>query len=540
MKARGALLLIVALLTVATGSRGQESVCELFEHLDASADGRQLTLTGDLVISSDLAVFGASDCDNQYRSNSRIWPTALSLTPSPELAPEKLQQFRAAGAEADRLRGAGKIVSATGLFSGRLRMVASMGSPGELVFNSFDNLKVEPLPDSSTLPVIPICDLFQNLSAWKGKRVAVRGEFLTTMEGAWISGRCKGGFFTDGYRWPVSLTFRSPAYYSSETSKLYDPKWPEALASGKELAGRFSVVKTATFVGLLRMRSEYFAYCGENGTYSANGFGHLSGAAAELIVDSVLDFGLAPLPPHDVGEDNETERCVPPNLPALCAVAQSLERASSLGCVDRVRDLLAKDGIDSKNGHESPSLRAAIRSGNESVVKLLIENGAPLNPIHIVLWPPLFDAANLREIGILNLLLKSGAQVDAVDSYGETLLSTFGFFDPRIERILLEAGANPNATNCLGQTPLMGASGYGFEESVRVLIEHHADVNLKDHRGRTALMWAAASRYIDAVPLLLEHGADADARDLEGKTALDLAQISKNRYAVELLSKIKN
>jgi ankyrin repeat protein len=271
-------------------------------------------------------------------------------------------------------------------------------------------------------------------------------------------------------------------------------------------------------------------------SYITNGFGHLNGAAAELVVERVLNFNLSSPPADDAGDDSETERCVPPELPVLCARVQSLAQAVSSGCIDQVRGFLAKDGIDSKDGTESPSLNNAIRSGNEAVVKLLIQSGAPINPTHVSVWSPLAEAAQWRRVGIMKLLLESGAKVDGVDSRGETYLASYGFFFPQILRILLDAGANPNATARDGQTALLQAATYGNEKSVRILIEYHADVNLKDCKGRTALIHAAMGGYIDAIPLLLENGADADARDDEGKTALDLARTSKNQAAVRLLS----
>lgn len=535
MKSKVILLVAVATLFAATPLRGQESICDLFSHLVEGDDGRKVILTGDLIISKELAAICAADCDNEYISNHYIWPTGLSLRPSPDITPEKLQQFREAAAKADDLRRAGKTVSASGSFSGKLRMAQSSGYPGELIFDSFENLSVEALPDPSSLPVIPICDLFQNLTAWKGKRVAVRGELAGTMEGTWISGRCKGSFVTNGYRWPVSLTFGELRHYSTENTKLYATQWPSVPKEEEALEGRFSVVKTGTFVGLLRMKSEYSAVCTEDGSYITYGFGHLGGAAAELAVERVLNFDLS-LPPANDADDYEEEHCTPPNLPALCAAAQSLERAASLGCIDQLREFLAKDGIDSKDGSESPALKKAISSGNETIVKLLLEAGAPINPAQVSFLPPLAEAAHWRRIEIMKLLLKSGAKVDGLDSHGQTYLASFGFFDPSVLRILLDAGANPDATDREGETALMQAAGYGYEESVKILIEHHAQVNLKDRRGRTALMHACTGGYIDAIPLLLENGADPNARDDDGKTALDLAQMSKRQAAIKLLS----
>lgn len=220
----------------------------------------------------------------------------------------------------------------------------------------------------------------------------------------------------------------------------------------------------------------------------------------------------------------------------LCAQADSLNRAAQRGCADRVRELLAESGIDSKNGAESEALRTAIRTGNREIVEILVKAGAPVNPSETSLWSPLTDAAFGKHFDIMKLLIESGAKVDAPDHHGVTLLANSGFFDPTVTTILLQAGADPNAADRDGATALMKASGYGLKQTVKILIDHHADVNKKDFKGRTALMHAAAGRRADAIPLLLENGADPNVRDSDGKSALDYADESNNFGAFTMLS----
>ncbi|HXJ87109.1 MAG TPA: ankyrin repeat domain-containing protein [Candidatus Binatia bacterium] len=220
----------------------------------------------------------------------------------------------------------------------------------------------------------------------------------------------------------------------------------------------------------------------------------------------------------------------------LCAQVDTLPRAVQRGCVDKVREFLAANGIDSKNGSESEALVTAIRTGNKELVEILIAAGAPVNPSETKLWPPLSDAAFTKHFDIMKLLIASGAKVDAPDHRGSTLLVSTGFFDPNVTTILLEAGADLNAADREGQTALMKASDRGLKQTVKILIDHHADINQKDVMGRTALMHAAAGRYSTAIPLLLENGADPNARDYEGNSALDLADKSNNLGAIAMLS----
>lgn len=540
MKRTLAFLAAAAGIILTPNLRAQESVCDLFSHLEGS-DGQQVVVTGDLIISKDVTILGAADCDNQYKSalsdSQRVWPTALLLHASAAVTPVQLRLIQSAATEADRVRSQGKVVSASAIFSGRLRLSTTGDIPAELEFDSFENLKVEALPEGASLEAIPICALFQHLSDWTGKRVAVRGEFVNTMEGWWVRGDCQGAFVTDGYRWPVGISLGVPAYHSKETAELYQAKWP-AVSKGENLTGMPDVIKTVTFVGTLRIRSDYHVTCIPDGTYRAFGYGHMNAAAAELIVESIRDFELALRPdaPIDAKAGTTQQHCRPPTRAELCAQTDSLNRAVQRGCVERVSEFLAANGIDSKNGRESEALRTAIRSDNKEIAKLLINAGAPVNPSITTLWSPLADAAFAKHFDMMKLLLQAGAKVDAPDHRGMPLLVSTGFFDPATTTILLAAGADTNAADREGETALMKASGHGVKESVKVLIEHHADVNRKDVKGRTALMHAAAGHRSDAIPLLLENGADPNVRDNEGQSALDLADKSNNLGAIAMLS----
>lgn len=535
------LLMISYAFVVSAPLQGQQSVCELFKDLTA-ADSRQLILTGDLIISRDVAALGAADCENRYISRvsgtsgpSRIWPTAVRLRPSPVVPAKQIQQLQEAAAKADDLRRKGKTLSASATFAGRLRVSPADDLPAELTFDSVDDIVVEALPDASQLPVIPICELFQNLPAWRGKRIAVRGKGGGNSEGYWIGDGCEGAFYTDGYRWPVSLNYGLPAWYSGSTAPLAEVRKPSEPPKGYEsLKGRYNVVRTATYVGRLRMKDQYTAVCRVGGDYLTFGFGHFGAAAAELVVEAVMDVELTPNTQTEADEEEE-KLCSPSNLDSLCTTATTLSSAVSQNCVNRTREFLTKDGIDSKDGNESLALRTAIVNGNEAIVRLLLDAGAPVNPSKKTFWAPLVEAGHRGRIGILKLLLKKGAIVDDPDDRGATYLAGGGFLDPRVVKILLEAGANPNARD-RGETALMEASDYGFEDSVKILIAYHADVNLVDNKGRTALMHAAAGKYVDAIPHLLAAGADLSVRDFEGKTALDVAKASRNSVAEEFLS----
>jgi ankyrin repeat protein len=77
----------------------------------------------------------------------------------------------------------------------------------------------------------------------------------------------------------------------------------------------------------------------------------------------------------------------------------------------------------------------------------------------------------------------------------------------------LERGANPNARDGNGMTPLLIASGYGYLEIVQELLDGGAEVLLPDAKaGAFSLHKAAQGGHLDIVKLLLDKGAFIDAQ----------------------------
>jgi ankyrin repeat protein len=72
---------------------------------------------------------------------------------------------------------------------------------------------------------------------------------------------------------------------------------------------------------------------------------------------------------------------------------------------------------------------------------------------------------------------------------------------------LLNRGANVNAKDKDGKTPLMLAAVQDHDLIVRSLLENDADVNVKDKDGNTALMLAIEKEYAEIVELLKQAGA---------------------------------
>jgi len=76
-----------------------------------------------------------------------------------------------------------------------------------------------------------------------------------------------------------------------------------------------------------------------------------------------------------------------------------------------------------------------------------------------------------------------------------------------ISELLITKGADVNAINSVGDTPLHSAARAGHKDIVELLIAKGADVNAKDNQGRTPLWWANHRGHKKIVELVRKHGA---------------------------------
>ncbi|MDR0327432.1 MAG: ankyrin repeat domain-containing protein [Planctomycetaceae bacterium] len=133
----------------------------------------------------------------------------------------------------------------------------------------------------------------------------------------------------------------------------------------------------------------------------------------------------------------------------------------------------------------------------------------------------LHDAALWGRIKIVKNLVSRGADVNAKDDYGFTPLYGAAV-QGHVETVqfLVSKGAKVNTKNKDGDTPLLGATKGGYVEIVKFLVSKGADVNVKDQFGSSPLNYAAWSGHVEITKLLVSHGADVLAKNNNGYTPL--------------------
>ncbi len=169
--------------------------------------------------------------------------------------------------------------------------------------------------------------------------------------------------------------------------------------------------------------------------------------------------------------------------------------------------------------HSRP-LAVATRHGRQDMARTLLDAGADINggiADAKTPWTALHVAIETDDVEMTRLLLSRGARM--ADS-GYTALhracrrsfcSRHGGIRPQwtpIVELLLKYGAELNAVDAHGMTPLHYAIRSHVDDTVRLLVERGADVNLKDGEGRSPLKlakeWGASA---ETVTLLKAHGA---------------------------------
>lgn len=88
---------------------------------------------------------------------------------------------------------------------------------------------------------------------------------------------------------------------------------------------------------------------------------------------------------------------------------------------------------------------------------------------------------------------------------------------------LVAKGANVNARDARGVTPLVLATSLGFEEGVQLLVDRKARVDEANAAGETPLISAVHRKHIALMRILLKAGADPDRADNSGRSARDYA-----------------
>ena len=190
--------------------------------------------------------------------------------------------------------------------------------------------------------------------------------------------------------------------------------------------------------------------------------------------------------------------------------------------VDAVRAALAAGGDANERDSDgsTPLMHAALEC-RAQIVSLLLERGGDAK-----LRSHSGQPASFTGNGATALLVASGCFIArrraelAPERHMPASYAGYERAAPlKMVRDLLAHGADVNAADAAGRTPLMMAAMQGWADVVRELLAAHAAVNVRDREGRIALDYAD-----EATMALLKQAGSQPPSGRSGRTACDVEQ----------------
>ncbi|KAH8756434.1 hypothetical protein BGZ57DRAFT_957852 [Hyaloscypha finlandica] len=148
--------------------------------------------------------------------------------------------------------------------------------------------------------------------------------------------------------------------------------------------------------------------------------------------------------------------------------------------------------------------------GNAQVAKLLLQSGANIDSQDLGGGSPMHLASFGGHLSVIQILLEHNAEIDAEARLKRVDLKVGSKFEARLSnrrtplmeaawngqgeavQMLLDSGANINAVDDHGMTTLIRAARCGHEKLVKALLSRGADAAVKDKMGWTAEKWLSA------------------------------------------------
>ena len=220
-------------------------------------------------------------------------------------------------------------------------------------------------------------------------------------------------------------------------------------------------------------------------------------------------------------------------------LCRSLDRnASQAISADQLRDQIEKTpGFNVNALHEGGLRRLMNIAVLQSVehMQVLKEQGADLKLLDVagasVMHAPLSPE-------MVHWLNKEGLSINSKDIAGRTPLhNTIHYTFTSVAEALVALGADVNAKDQFGETPLFAMSGNHFNESMcSFLIGAGAKIDTKSNLGLTALHFAAGNVSENVLMMLIKYGANLEMETSRGLRPVHMAALHHSVACISTLN----
>ncbi|KAL7302888.1 hypothetical protein TKK_0004117 [Trichogramma kaykai] len=167
--------------------------------------------------------------------------------------------------------------------------------------------------------------------------------------------------------------------------------------------------------------------------------------------------------------------------------------------------------------HGYTYLHAACMTGNVAAANLLLSQGVDVN-LDSYKYSPLHIAAQYRHLNVIEILLRHGADPNQRDVEKSTPLHA-------LARLCLCRCTN-SVIFCDKRKPV--------DEIVQILVEHGANIEAGNCHGETPLQVAASRFDVSLTKALLDHGASLDNLDEDRMFSTDFTSVELKNYPLTL------
>eukprot|EP01038_Epipyxis_sp_PR26KG_P013457 gene13457-18050_t len=183
------------------------------------------------------------------------------------------------------------------------------------------------------------------------------------------------------------------------------------------------------------------------------------------------------------------------------------------------------------------SLIKASFSGNENIVKFILQNNGSIHNRNFNNENALMTASKYGYTNILLILLQHGASVDEIDNFGRTslIIACMGNKIDVLE-MLITHHANVNIVDKWGYSALIYActsrNSKCRQKMVEILVNNNADLNCMDLSYKTAIIHACKNNYFELVYYLIRYGADYTIKDIDDKLPIDFIENEEEKTKI--------